>query len=229
MTLSVIMPAYRAEKYIGKAISSIQEQKGFQESESEFIVVDDGSDDSTVEKALGKGARVIRQEHKGAAAARNRGLKEAKGDFILLLDADDMLAPDSLSNFMEQFEKNPELDACFALSQEFFSEDLEENQKQGLKLKSEPYGGTLPGCSLIRHSVFDRIGLFDETLRGGETVDWMVRFRSAGFNTIEIPVVTLQRRIHASNTGRLYRQNEMANYAKILRAKMRRGKNVQDQ
>ena len=226
MKLSVVIPAYNAGRYIEAAIRSVTEQPAFPE-DSEIIVIDDGSSDGTGEIAESLGAKVIMQDHKGAACARNTGLTTAAGDFILLLDADDLLADGAAETFFAPFDSDPELQAVFTYAQEFFSEELTEEEKSELKLKTEPYGGTLPGCSLLKKSVFDQIGLFDETLHGGETVDWMVRFRSAGIKSMQKDTVTLKRRVHANNTGRLYRKNEMANYAKILRAKIVAGKSDQ--
>ena len=226
MKLSVVIPAYNAGNYIEAAICSVKGQKSFPK-DSEIIVIDDGSKDSTIQIAESLGAKVIMQDHKGAACARNAGLNAAEGDFILLLDADDLLADGAMETFFTPFDSDPDLQAVFSYAQEFFSEDLTEEEKSGLKLKTEPYGGTLPGCSLLKKSVFDQIGLFDGSLHGGETVDWMVRFRSAEIKSIQTDTVTLRRRVHANNTGRLYRKNEMANYAKILRAKIAAGRSDQ--
>lgn len=226
MKLSVVIPAYNAGNYIEAAIRSVTQQKSFPR-DSQIIVIDDGSTDETVKIAGSYGAIVLTQDHKGAACARNTGLKAAGGEYILLLDADDILAEGSIEALFAPFYSDPDLQAVFSYAQEFFSEELTEEDRSGLKLKTEPYGGTLPGCSLIKKSVFDHVGLFDEKLHGGETVDWMVRFRSAGEKNVQTDTVTLKRRIHANNTGRLYRKNEMANYAKILRAKIAAGKSDQ--
>ena len=176
MKLSIVMPAYNAGKYIEAAIRSVMEQESFPE-DSEIIVIDDGSSDETDEIARSNGAVVLTQDHKGAEGA--------------------------IKTFFAQFDLDPVLQAVFSYAREFFSDELTEEEKSGLKLKSEPYGGTLPGCSLLKRSVFDTIGLFDETLHGGETVDWMVRFRSAGIKSAQTDTVTLKRRVHANNTGSL--------------------------
>lgn len=223
MRLSVVIPAYNAARYIENSIRSVREQKAFPK-ESEIFVIDDGSSDETGELARNLGAIVFTQDHKGAASARNAGLKHATGEYILLLDADDMLTEGALGIFFAPFEKDPEMEAVFTCAREFFSEDLKEEDRAGLKLKTEPYSGTLPGCALLKRSVFEKVGCFSEELSAGETVDWMVRFRSCGIKSLQTNQVTLLRRIHANNTGRLYRKNEMANYAKILRRRMAEAK-----
>ena len=94
--VSILIPAYNAEKWIAKTIKSALFQSWLYK---EIIVVDDGSTDKTL--AIAKKfdlpiIKVIAQENRGASAARNHALKEAQGDFIQYLDADDLLAPDKI-------------------------------------------------------------------------------------------------------------------------------------
>lgn len=91
--VSVIMPAFNAERWIGDALSSATAQSW---TELEIVVVNDGSQDGTREVVAASGdsrVRVVTQEHKGAAAARNRGLLETNGELVQFLDADDALSP----------------------------------------------------------------------------------------------------------------------------------------
>jgi len=84
--ISVLIPVYNGEKTIGKCIESLQKQT---KKPDEIIVVDDGSTDKTkdiVEKH--KGVKLLKQDHKGPAAARNLGARKAKGDVLLFTDAD---------------------------------------------------------------------------------------------------------------------------------------------
>jgi glycosyltransferase involved in cell wall biosynthesis len=86
--VSVVMPAYNAQRTIGAAISSVLLQSY---GEWELIVVDDGSTDATakVAEALGASIRIVRGENQGVAAARNRGIAESRGELIAFCDADD--------------------------------------------------------------------------------------------------------------------------------------------
>ena len=91
MKYSVIMPTYNCEKYVTEAIKSVLNQSY---SDFELIVVDDGSRDNTAEVARlaisdDNRARVIVKEHAGVSAARNRGIEEAKGEYLLFIDGDD--------------------------------------------------------------------------------------------------------------------------------------------
>jgi glycosyltransferase EpsH len=104
--LSIVLPAYNAERHIGDALGSVLGQVG---AEIEAICVDDGSTDGTA-AILGERAAadprltVIRQGHGGAGAARNRGLDAAAGDYVLFLDADDRLEPDAAAVLLTRAE-----------------------------------------------------------------------------------------------------------------------------
>lgn len=216
-TLSVIIPAFEAEKYIAQAVASVRAQNWA--GETEIIVIDDGSGDNTVAVAGELGTRVITKNRGGAASARNEGLKLAKGELICLLDADDVLTEGALDALYGAMTEKG-VDGVFAMAEDFISPELTDAQKAELKPRTAPYGGVLPGCSLIRRKVFDTIGLFDATMKSGETVAWQMALRDSGMATAQIPFVTLKRRLHLTNTGRVQQKQEMANYAALLRKRM---------
>ena len=215
--LSVIIPAFEAEKYIAQAVESVRAQSW--PGQLEIIVIDDGSGDNTVAVAGELGVEVLTKSRGGAASARNEGLKMAKGELICLLDADDVLTEGALDALYGAMTEKG-VDSVFAMAEDFISPELTEAQKAELKPRTAPYGGVLPGCSLIRRKVFDTIGLFDATMKSGETVAWQMALRDAGIPTAQIPFVTLKRRLHLTNTGRVQQKQEMANYAALLRKRM---------
>lgn len=107
-TISVIVPVYNVERYLPVCLESIVQQSI---EDYEAILVDDGSTDSSgaiCDEYVAKhaGLRVIHQHNQGLAAARNRGVSEAKGEFILFLDSDDFLVPHSLSGLLDLANKN---------------------------------------------------------------------------------------------------------------------------
>jgi len=94
--VSIIIPLYNAEKYIGQTIQSSLDQIW---PNKEIIIVNDGSTDGSLAIArsfASETVKVFSQENQGASSARNKGLSEAKGDYIQFLDADDLLSPDKI-------------------------------------------------------------------------------------------------------------------------------------
>lgn len=218
-TLTVIIPAHQAERYIAQAVESVRAQQWA--GTTEIIVIDDGSTDGTAEAAQAPDVTLLRKEQGGAASARNMGLHQAAGDLILLLDADDLLTDGALNALYAPMASG-DVDAVFAMAEDFISPELTDSQKAELRPRTGSYGGVLPGCSLIRRRVFQTIGLFDDTMKSGETVAWQLKLRDAGIRTVQIPFVTLKRRLHLTNTGRLQQKQEMANYAALLRKRMKK-------
>ena len=111
--LSIIMPAYNVEKYVGKAISSIlsQDYKNF-----ELLIVDDGSTDETAKIAKRYSANDVRaivlsKQNGGLSDARNYGLERATGDYVLFVDSDDFIEPNTIGKLME-YSNDHALDVC---------------------------------------------------------------------------------------------------------------------
>ena len=105
MRASVVVPAYNAQETLGECLKAIQSQTLSREM-YEVIVIDDGSTDRTGEVARQHGARVFRQPHQGPAAARNLGLKGAKGAVVLFTDADCAPAPDWVEKMLTPFSED---------------------------------------------------------------------------------------------------------------------------
>jgi glycosyltransferase involved in cell wall biosynthesis len=105
--ISVIIPAYNSARWIGETLTCLKQQT---HSELETLVIDDGSTDGTpeiVESVDDPRIRFFCQEKAGACVARNRGLAEARGDFIQYLDADDLLSPDKIERQLDRLIKEP--------------------------------------------------------------------------------------------------------------------------
>jgi len=113
--VSIIIPAYNTALYIGEALDSIFRQTF---NDYEIIVVNDGSPDTpNLEAAIAKCGREIRymkQENRGPAAARNLGIRHARGRFLAFLDGDDIWFPDFLATTLEFLEQNPSTDMVCA-------------------------------------------------------------------------------------------------------------------
>lgn len=112
--ISVIIPVFNAEKYIERTINSVLEQKN---ANFEIIVVNDGSSDSSqkiIENLIksNDNIKLVNQKNKGVSSARNNGLDNSSGDYVVFLDADDILPKDSLFLMLSKIESE-NADICF--------------------------------------------------------------------------------------------------------------------
>lgn len=106
--ISVVIPAYNAGPYIGRAIESVLNQTVLP---AEILIVDDGSTDNTIEVvgSYGNRVRLIEQANAGASAARNAGIEAATGEWIAFLDGDDEWIPEKLERQIELLARHPDL------------------------------------------------------------------------------------------------------------------------
>lgn len=217
--ISVIIPCQNGTNYLKEAIDSVKRQ----EMNTEIIVVDDGSTDGTAHLAKQCGARVYSIAHSGLSAARNVGLKNAKGGFILFLDHDDVMSDNALKMLYDELVSDDALGYTQGKLVDFISPELPQDEKAKLKPRKEPYGGVLPGAFLFRKSVFEAMGGFDESLQTGQGVDFLLRCDNAnggGFKTKKLDFITTMRRLHTTNMGRTMQSQENKDYSAILRAKL---------
>ncbi len=112
---SIIIPVYNVEKYIGKCLDSVMNQTY---QDYEVIVVNDGTKDSSMNIVNNYDVKVINQKNQGLSAARNTGVKEAKGEYILFLDSDDSIEKDLLKELNKSLKNNPDL-VRFQVQEEF--------------------------------------------------------------------------------------------------------------
>lgn len=183
-TISIVIPAYNASKTIEETIRSVQNQTF---SDFEMIVINDGSIDQTLEvleKISDKRLKIFSYENKGVSAARNRGIENAKGEFIAFLDADDLWSPDKLERQHAELEKYP--DAGVAYSWTYF---MEERGNSRILHPCEPIffqGNVYPkllvgdfiysGSNiLVRREAVNSVGWFDSALVGCEDWDYWRR------------------------------------------------------
>ena len=198
--ISVIVPAYNAERYIEEAIQSIYNQAY---KPLEVIVVDDGSTDGTCNIAgkFGESVTYIRQENGGPADAKNRGLKISKGDIIAFLDADDLWPDSKIHTQLAYFSKYPAVEVVMGLVQCLvLSETIESSCT--FNEFGPPSLMIALGAGLYKRSVFEKLGNFDRKLQIGEDVDWFMRIRENGIPISIIDTVTLYYRFHKTNITR---------------------------
>lgn len=220
MKLSVIIPSYNAGSYLIQAVSSVRKQQTSFPLTIEIIVIDDGSTDHSVEQLQGPDLKILHQSHKGSAEARNYGIKEAKGEYILFLDADDKLVPDAIESLYQGLLQNGLAIAVLGMAEEFISEEIDAKVAAELPKKEVPFGAFLSGCCFVKKEALLKVGFFDINLEAGETVDWLARLRNSGLPIVQLEKITVHRRIHLTNKGRVHSQKQMQEYATIIRKHM---------
>ncbi len=218
MNISIVIPAYNASLYLEACLQSCIVSAQYAHVKFELIVIDDGSSDNTASIAKKWAHKFIQQSHKGAGAARNAGIAQAEGSYILFLDADDLLTEHAVSDLYTALTQNPNMQMACALTSDFISPELNAEQKKLFNPRPVPYAGTLPGM-LIKNDTFEQVGSFDVNLKTAETVDWLVRAQEASITKLHIESITLLRRLHPKSTSACHKIQERKDYLSILRKK----------
>jgi len=201
--LSIIIPVFNGSKYLAETLNSIDY------ADVEVIVIDDGSTDNSAEIAKKFTKHVYSIQHAGPVIARNIGLTHAISDFIMFLDADDILVPQTTKKLISEIEHN---DLIIAQRQDFISPDCDTK----FKLSISNYG-VLSGCSIIHKKAFDIVGTFDEDLLCGDAYEWIIRAEKSNLSIKKVPLVTCMRRLHSSNMGIYMKDKEKEDYCKIIK------------
>ncbi len=193
--LSVIIPAYNAGSFLPEAVGSLLL---LDHPDLELLIVDDGSDDNTkkVAQSLPVECRYFYQENRGPSAARNRGIRESKGDMILILDADDLINPSGVRYLIDILIKNPDFFCVKGYSQKFRISDTEETVFQGSPAESFLF---YIGSAVFRRETFEKNGLFDEDLRLCEDTLWFTNAENRGLKIAQAEVISLFVRRHKAN------------------------------
>jgi glycosyltransferase involved in cell wall biosynthesis len=181
--VSVIIPNYNHAAYLPQAIDSVLAQTY---KPVEIILVDDGSTDHSrqVAAAYGDQIRYIWQENQGLSVARNTGIRAARGEFVAVLDADDMYEPSFIGTLVAALDAEAEADAVYCGYQFVSAANRPLPQYARRVVSPEQLHETLvngnflvPLCLLIRKSVYHQVGLFDPAFQG--CADWDVWLRIA--------------------------------------------------
>lgn len=207
--VSVIIPTYNRAWCLAEAVDSVlaQELRGF-----ELIVVDDGSTDDTPRliEGYGEAIRTLRRENHGVSAARNAGIAAARGELIAFLDSDDLWLPGKLRRQVEFFTSHPE--ALICQTEELW---VKNGRRVNPGKRHRKRGGMIfepsldlclvsPSAVMVRRELFERVGLFDESLPACEDYDLWLRV-SCRFpvHLIETPLI-VKRGGHADQLSRAW-------------------------
>jgi hypothetical protein len=194
--ISVIIPVYNGARFLAQAVDSVLAQ---QYPCVEIIVVDDGSTDDVAAAvaALPVDVRLFRQDNAGPAAARNRGIRDASGDYIAFLDVDDLWPQNNLGVLADALLRDPQLQVVGGHAQMMILDEASGRfEYRGNPRESFPY---YIGAALYRRDVFRRVGLFDAHMRMAEDTDWYQRLHESGLRSEKLGQVTLLVRRHGAN------------------------------
>jgi glycosyltransferase involved in cell wall biosynthesis len=181
VTISVVIPAFNAERYLQRCLASVFAQTL---PPNEVIVVDDGSTDNTAKLAEQLGAKVVRRPNGGLSAARNTGIQNASGNWIALLDADDSWEPEKLARQVAAI--GPDTVLVYTGIRYF-----DDNGTRSLQRPMEPhaakkalrYCNPIPCTYLVRREALLRDGGYREDIRACE--DWEMNFRLSKIGSFE--------------------------------------------
>lgn len=217
-TVSIIIPAYNQAGYLGAAIQSALGQSY---GDVEVIVVDDGSTDNTravVEQMADPRLRYVYQENRGLSAARNTGIRQARGAYLSYLDSDDLFLPEKLALLLAVMAERPEvglaagqarpIDEAGGQAGALFDRPLPADERD-LLLHNPLHVGSV----LVRRSWQERAGFFDESLRSYEDWDMWLRLARLGCPMAWVAQPVSLYRFHAAQMTRDGSQMTTATFA----------------
>jgi glycosyltransferase involved in cell wall biosynthesis len=177
--VSVVIPCHNGEAFLEETLASVRAQTL---APDEIVVVDDASTDRSAEIAIRCGATCIPTgTNVGLPAARNFGIRHAKGSVIALLDADDIWLPDHLRSIVELLERYPDAGVAFARVQLF---GVIEHEQEHVLPSGRPVDAfwncvrdniVIPSSCAIRREAWEAVGGFDESLWAAEDFDFFMR------------------------------------------------------
>lgn len=214
--LSIIMPAYNREKYIGKAIESILNQNF---KDFELIIIDDGSTDQTskiIKKFQDSRINYEWQENAGEYAATNKALKKTKGKYLTWVHSDDLLPISSLKFRVQALDKNPKIelvhgdivkidskgkiiDKLLATNDDYQKIFNHYCQNEETRSNKKYFVNHL--TFMFRREILNRVGYFDEKLPYAGDLDWMMRVIKK-CTMLRIPKVLYKYRRHPQTLTR---------------------------
>ncbi|HEX2022057.1 MAG TPA: glycosyltransferase [Candidatus Thermoplasmatota archaeon] len=206
--VSVVCPAYNAERHVARAVDSALGQSF---RDLEVVVVDDGSTDGTAGVLAGYGepVRVVRQENRGAYAARNAGLRAARGSLIAFLDADDRWMPDKLARQVALLDERPRAALVFSDGivvdrsgrrppRTFFAAAP---PSRGMAFRRLLRRNFIPQSSVVvRAEILRRVGPFPETRLAADYLQWLKVSRLHEIDFVDAPLFEYE--VHEANISR---------------------------
>lgn len=198
--VSVVLPCYNSHRFLQQTLDSLRTQT-FQDFE--IILVNDGSNDpETIAfiDGIGDDVQVIHQHNMGLAAARNTGIRAAKGTFILPLDCDDWLEPTMLEKMLGLLIELPE--SAFVYTHMQMTGDLSGELRKDYNFFEQLFFNQLPYCLMMRRDIWREIGGYDESMRRGYE-DWEYNIRLGRHGHFGYPIEETLFNYRIAETGML--------------------------
>jgi glycosyltransferase involved in cell wall biosynthesis len=203
--VSVVIPVFNGAPFVAKAVASVRSQTI--KDEVEIIAVDDGSTDASLSilKDLERtmGIRWLQEAHRGPACSRNRGIEEARGQFVALLDCDDVWLPAKLEAQLAVLRACPDIGVVHTdyESMDQGGQVLERvHARDSLEPLARAFVGghtALPSTLLIRRAVLHKVGALNPDLYGSEDSEFTIRlYRATAFECIDQVLVRKLQRGH---------------------------------
>ena len=216
MKVSVVVPCYKKSDFLPECLDSVLAQTF---CEGECIVVNDGSPDNTEEVALrycqiDPRFHYLAQPNQGVSAARNKGIRQMRGEFVLALDADDWISPSYLEKAVSYLERHPDVKLVYSRCEVFDSSSS--RMMDDYSYEKMVMGDIAIVCSAIYRRVdFDRVGGYDEDFMGYEDWDLWLRILDKGDTVHRIDEVLFHYRKDSSIVSSHVAQN-----VRLLRSKL---------
>lgn len=214
-TVGAALAVFNGERYLAAALRSVLAQS---HPVDDIVVIDDGSDDASRAIAVGFGppVRVVSQSRAGIGAARSRAVSLARGEFVVMLDADDLLTSRSVESRMPVLRAHPEVDIVFGQVRRFAV------CVGGRPLAlDQPRPAHVPNAMLVRRAGFERVGPFATGLRVAEGLDWLLRAREIGLGEVTVEEQVQWRRVHGLNNS-LTERRSLYEFPRVLKASLDR-------
>jgi glycosyltransferase involved in cell wall biosynthesis len=209
--VSIVIACYNLGAYVDDAVESVLAQTL---RDVEVLVIDDGSTDSATRARLARyrrpKTRVISTAHGGVAAARNRGIRESRGEYLCALDADDKLAPRYLERAVDLLDRDPSI-AFVSSWLEAFGAESWLWSPDACDLPILLAEDTVHGSAVVRRSVVLEVGGYDETLhpQGYEDWDLWLQVVERGHRGTILPEVGLYYRRRPGSRSAIYRRDDV--------------------
>jgi glycosyltransferase involved in cell wall biosynthesis len=213
--VAVVIPCHNDGRFLPDALASVGEQEA-----CELVVVDDGSTDPLTLRVLGEAERggilVVRQSNKGPGEARMAGVRATQAKYVHPLDADDRLAPGTLTALADALDANPEARAAWGDVRSIGSKACTSPKAPCIDPWRITYLNEIPGTCLMRRKTLEEVNGWDLPF-GYEDWDFWMKLAERGWDGVRLPRVTLLYREHATPRGYM---RDLARHEK-LRALLR--------